>query len=101
MKIKKMKVEKFDLILSDDGYWEYNRVGLVKKGKKVYVCDVDDDGENGINNMYYVIGVSSKSIEDVCELGVFCKVFSKINDEYCCREDYSDEDEKKFFELIK
>lgn len=75
----KIKVNKFDMSLMDNGDWEYDRIGLKKKDGKVYVCDVES-GEEGEG--YDVLGVSEKEMSEVVKIGVECGVFVEYEKGY-------------------
>lgn len=62
------------MVICDDGDWEYDRLGVgVYKGK-VFLMDLNDDGEEYKCLVFVKEGLS---VEDVLRIGVECNVLSK------------------------
>ncbi len=62
--------------LMDNGDWEYDRVGLGKVDGRVFVVDLNDDGEDEGDIVYVRDGLK---VEDVLNIGVIYNVFEKID----------------------
>jgi hypothetical protein len=83
--------------LDDNGDWEYTRWGIGMNKGKVFVVDLDDTGET-FREMMYCNKV--KSVEEVVKIGIKCGVIEDIDGDYYCEWESSDEDNKKFEEMI-
>jgi len=95
-------MEKVEISMMDNGDWEYDRIGVgINKGK-VFFVDLDDSGEDW-REVEYCDKV--KSVKELLEIGVECKVFEKIdwgydeNDMFRCNVN-GGEDWNKFRELV-
>lgn len=87
-------MNKVKVRLSDNGYWEYERMGIGMNKGRVFVVDLDDSGEQWREMMYceYV-----KSIEECVKIGINYKVI-----EYCDGELYYEwESDKKDHETFE
>lgn len=83
--------------LSDNGWWEYDRLGIGLNGERVFVVDLDDSGEEW-REMVYCDKV--KSVEEVLKIGVKYGVFEEDDGEYYVNEEYEEENEKKWKKKI-
>ncbi len=71
--------------LMDNGDWEYDRVGIGKDKKGLFLVDVDD-----INEEWRVVNRVKEglNVEDVLKVGVECGVFEVMKDGYDKNDDY-------------
>ena len=72
-------MDKVEVSLMDDGYWEYNRCGVGMNKGKVFIVDLDDCGEK-----WREVGYCEKvkSVEECLKIGVECGVFVEFEDGY-------------------
>ena len=63
-------------VLMDDGDYEYNRVGIGEYEGKVFVIDLEDDGE-GLKELRFV--KEGMDINEVLNIGIECGVWKEID----------------------
>lgn len=90
----KADFKKIEVVLADNGDWEYDRVGIGMHNGKVFMVDLDDTGETW-REMVYCENV--KSVQEVLDIGVKHNVYIVENeDEYCVNWDMDGEDTSEF-----
>ena len=84
-------------VLSDNGYWEYDRLGIGMNGKKVFVVDMDDTGEE-YREMVYCDNVNN--VDEVLKIGGMCGVFEEVDGKYYVKMEYDEECESRWKKMI-
>ena len=97
--------ELLKLCMMDNGYWEYSRVGIGEDNKGVFIIDMEDNGMEwrGMNRVK-----EGLSVDDICKIGVECKVFEELSDDegygvddkYRVREECERDDWEMFNERV-
>jgi hypothetical protein len=70
-----------EIVMMDDGDWEYNRVGIGEYNNRIFLVDLDDSGEESREMKFVKEGMS---IGEVLKIGVECGVWKEFDgyDEY-------------------
>ena len=85
--------KKIEVVLTDNGEWEYDREGVGMHKGKVFIVDLDDSGETW-REMVYCENV--KSVQELLDIGVKHKVYTIENGEYCVNWGMDGEDLSEF-----
>jgi hypothetical protein len=93
----KSDMKMVEVSLSDNGDWEYDRMGIGMSKGRVFIVDLDDSGESW-REMLYCDKV--KSVKEVIECGIECGVIEKVNGEYYYEWEFEKKDDKKFNDMI-
>ena len=83
--------------LSDNGDWEYDRMGIGMNKGRVFIIDLDDSGEDW-REMWYCDKV--KSVKEVIKIGIECGVIEEMDGEYYYEWEFEKKDEEKFNDII-